>query len=495
MRLGGRLTRHFLMRVALLLMALGAVFLAWILVVAYFTTNTGQSETAIGTNQIVREAARETTLSAGGTPEFSKKLVTDSERAGVWVQVLDENGDELVQTGKPAHIPTHFTPGGLVLLRQTPRANNMRQSAVSTWVTDIGGRELTFVAGLPLNADGTPTVVIGGRTSGASPPTFWALFFGLLVAGAVTTIGVSYLFGRSLAMPPAHMMRWLSALAEGDFAEPVDRRGKPVSRGADGGLKHPYTTYREVFASLDTLTAKLRQTEEERARIEAARDEWLASVSHDLRTPLTSVQGYAEMLASEYDFDADEVRRQAGLIATQAGHMDELIDDMNLSFRLRADAPVLHQQSVDLVEIVREAAVDLANDPRAAELTVLFDEPAGTGAVLVSADATLLRRAIANLLVNAAVHNPAGTTVRASVARQGEWALVRVADDGVGMDETTTARLFDRYFRGTDTSHAEGTGLGMAITRQIAVAHGGRIDVASTPGAGTIVQIALPTGA
>lgn len=492
MRLGGRLTGHFLARVALLLVALGTVFLAWILVVSYYTVGAGNTQdTRVGTSQIVRQAAQEATLSAAGLPALSKDVTAEAAAAGVWVQVLDESGAEITSTPHPASVPVRYTPGQLVLYRQTP--GEIGQQSVSTWATRLGTRDLTFVAGMPRSSGSAPALFLGKRVVNPEPPTLWTLLGVLLLAGGATTIGVAWLTGRNLAQPPVHMMAWLSALARGEYAEPTDKRGRPVSRIAEGGaLRKPYATYREVFASLDRLTAELRSTAEERARIEAARDEWLASVSHDLRTPLTSVKGYAQMLASEHEFDAEEVRRQAALIATQASHMDALLDDMNLSFRLRSDALVLERRPIDLIELAREAAVDLANDPRAADRSVVFEEPPGTGTIVVSADASLLRRALTNLLANAAVHNPPGTTVRVSVSHESAWAVVRVTDDGVGMDEATRARLFDRYFRGTSTGSVEGTGLGMAITREIALAHDGSIEVASTPGAGTTVQFALP---
>lgn len=492
MRLGGRLTGHFLARVALLLAALGTVFLAWIIVASYLTLGGGGDQgTRVGTSQIVREISDTATMTAQGELRLDESVLARARSSAIWVQVLDERGIEMTATTLPADVPSSYTPGQLVFYRQTP--GEIGQQAVSTWAASLGGRDLTFVAGLPRGATGTPSVFVGKRVITPEPPTFWVLFAGLLVAGGVTTIGVAWLTGRNLARPLVHMMNWLAALARGEYAEPLDRRGRRLSRSADGTmLRKPYTTYREVFASLDRLTAELRSTAEERARIEAARDEWLASVSHDLRTPLTSVKGYAQMLASEYEFDAEEVRRQAGLIATQASHMDALLDDMNLSFRLRSDALVLDRRPLDLIEVVREAAIDLANDPRALDRTVVFEEPPGAGAISVNMDAALVRRALANLLVNAAVHNPVGTTVRVRVAHEGPWAIVRVADDGVGMDEATRARLFDRYFRGTSTGSVEGTGLGMAITREIVVAHGGTIEVASAVGAGTTVQIALP---
>lgn len=493
MRLGGRLTGHFLARVALLLAALGTVFLGWIVVVSVFTftANRTTEGSGVGTSQLVREASTETTVLPDGRVALSAKMIADAKRAGAWVQVLDEEGVEETSTARPAGVPMHYTPGELVLYRQQPTKLGMR--SVSTWAVEIGRRDLTLVVGTSGESRSGPAVLLDKRITSPRPGTIWSLLLGLLVAGGVVTLGIAWLFGRSLARPLVHMMDWLSALARGEYAEPVDRRGCPVSRTPDGiALRRPYSTYREVFGSLQTLTSELRSTAAERERIESARDEWLASVSHDLRTPLTSVKGYAQMLASDYEFDPEEVRAHAALIATQAGHMDELLDDMNLSFRLRSDALVLDKRPVEVVELVREAAVDLANDPRSRACQVVFDEPAGVGGILVSGDVRLLRRALANLLVNAAVHNPAGTTVRVGVSREGEWVLVRVSDDGVGMDEITRSRLFDRYFRGTSTGAVEGSGLGMAISRQIVVAHGGRIDVASAVGAGTTVQIALP---
>ncbi|MHB8925500.1 MAG: sensor histidine kinase [Coriobacteriia bacterium] len=315
----------------------------------------------------------------------------------------------------------------------------------------------------------------------------------LLYGGAVVTLGTAWFTGRGLARPMVHMMRWLSMLARGEYREPGDDNGRPLSRTVAGRRHRQYATYREVFDSLDTLTAELKSTADERARLESAREEWIAGVTHDLRTPLTSIQGYADVLTSEYEFSPEEIRRQAGVIAMQAGHMDALLDDLNLSFRLHADALPLDRRATDLVELVREAAVGLANDPRAAEAKVVFDEPSGIGPITLDVDAVMLRRALSNLLVNAAVHNPQGTTVRIAVTRGGADIRITIADDGVGMDDATRMRLFDRYFRGTSTRvGADGTGLGMAISRQIVQAHGGDIAVESAPDRGTTVVVHLP---
>jgi signal transduction histidine kinase len=91
------------------------------------------------------------------------------------------------------------------------------------------------------------------------------------------------------------------------------------------------------------------------------------------------------------------------------------------------------------------------------------------------------------------VHNPEGTTVTARATREGGWARVDIADDGVGMDEATLGRLFDRYYRGTASGgDAYGTGLGMAIARQLVEAHGGSVEVRSAVGEGTTISVRLP---
>ncbi|PKQ38209.1 MAG: hypothetical protein CVT59_02995 [Actinobacteria bacterium HGW-Actinobacteria-1] len=492
MRLEGRLSGHFLGRVALLVGGLGFVFLLWLGGLAFSAFQT--REAAAPPSDILRTAA-EVTRVTSDTVTLDAETVAAVTEGGYWLQVLDERGDEVTRVAAPADVPTHFTPGGLVLARQNPRT--IGQAKVSTWVETIGGREITFVLGQEIGPEPAGPDIYVGADRPVSQRTLWLMMVLLLGGGAAAVLGSAWLFGRGLARPLVHMMTWLSALAEGDFAEPLDRRGVPASRlGPGGPRRRQYRTYREVFDSLDSLTNVLRSTAEERQRLEDARNEWIAGVSHDLRTPLTSIQGYADVLASEYEFDATEVRRQADVIARQADHMDALLDDLNLSFRLRADALPLAFERVDLVELVREMAVELANDPRAAGREVLFAEPAGGGALSAEVDPSMLRRSVMNLLVNAAVHNPAGTTVTVTLGREGSDALIEVADDGIGMTAETRERLFDRYFRGTSTSDdAEGTGLGMAIARQIVVAHGGTIEVSSEPDAGTRVLVRVPLAA
>ncbi len=94
------------------------------------------------------------------------------------------------------------------------------------------------------------------------------------------------------------MMNWLKNLSNGKLQEPKDKRGRPASRSGEGRLRRPYRVYREVIQSLDSLTGSLKQAEEARSRLEKSREEWITGVPHDLKTPLSSIKGYADLLAT-----------------------------------------------------------------------------------------------------------------------------------------------------------------------------------------------------
>ncbi|MDI6901629.1 MAG: HAMP domain-containing sensor histidine kinase [Anaerosomatales bacterium] len=484
MSIKGRFTGHFLTRAFALFAVLGLLFAVWLAVLALGIVGVAGPGTPTGESpvQIMERLESETTVSPTGEVVVGVGALEAVDENRGWLQVLDAEGYEIFGHRVPDEIPGHYTPGQLVHVRQAP--GRVGQAGIHTWYS--AETDLTWVLG---TESGWSTPLTDRVTLNQA--------IGVLgIASLAVALLVAWASSGTLARPVGHMMAWLGNLAGGEYAEPRDRYGRPMSRAPDSRRRRPYRTYREVFDALDKLTAELARTEAERERLESAREEWIAGISHDLKTPLSSVRGYADLLASDYTFEAAEVREHAALIGEQADHMEALIGDLLLTYRLRAEALPLHLERVDAVELVREAVVDLANDPRAADRTVRFEEPPGSGPVTVSVDARWFRRALTNLLVNCAVHNPPGTTVRATVLRSVDTVEITVGDDGRGMDAETVSRLFDRYFRGTSTdADAVGTGLGMAIARQLVESMGGTLTVRSAPGQGTVFTITLGSAA
>ncbi|MCM2411083.1 HAMP domain-containing sensor histidine kinase [Streptomyces sp. RKAG290] len=217
---------------------------------------------------------------------------------------------------------------------------------------------------------------------------------------------------------------------------------------------------------------------------------FVADASHELRTPVTAVLGYADLHHQGVLGDAGRRERVMAGITHEALRMRRLVDDLLTLARLDS-APGPRRAPVDLAEIVR-AAADAARvvaPDHPLELSV----PA-TGPV-VSGDGDQLRRLVDNLLANVRAHTPAGTTARVEVTSARSSALVTVTDDGPGIPADVLPRVLDRFYRAAGTHSGGGSGLGLAIVAAVTASHGGTVEVTSPPGSGgTTVQVVLPAG-
>ncbi|MGZ7440662.1 sensor histidine kinase [Paenibacillus sp. TH7-28] len=243
---------------------------------------------------------------------------------------------------------------------------------------------------------------------------------------------------------------------------------------------------------MQILTDKLIQSETDRRTLEKNRRNWLAGITHDLKTPLSYIQGYASMIAAEqYNWSEREVKSFGAKIEQKSTHIQKLIDDLNASFQSENGKITLQKTHTEMVEFLRCITLDTANSPRSAEYVFAYDTDLET--CFLEADTALLQRAIQNVLVNAVIHNPPGTEIRVSVNKKPGVFCIQVADNGAGMDEETRNNLFESYYRGTPTDQpAEGSGLGLAIARQLIELHNGLIRAESAPERGTAILIELP---
>nr|WP_275900739.1 HAMP domain-containing sensor histidine kinase [Paenibacillus periandrae] len=288
-------------------------------------------------------------------------------------------------------------------------------------------------------------------------------------------------------------MDWLQHLANDDYNEPTDRKGRPRSIHKNQKLKRRYRLFTEIFTSLSRLSDTLKRNDDVRIRLEKTREEWIAGVTHDLKTPLSSIFGYAHLLETDdYEWTREEVREFAAIIKEKASYMDAMIGDLSITYRLKNEAQPLSLERVEMNAFIERAIIRLLQDPRlsAANVTLTrMDQE-----LSYPIDPGWFNRIIDNIVANAVLHNPPGTAVRISLSTQDDQGFViLVSDNGQGMDEATAELLFERYFRGTNTEeNDQGTGLGLAIAKQLVLAHGGTIEVQSAYGAGTVIRMAFP---
>jgi len=212
----------------------------------------------------------------------------------------------------------------------------------------------------------------------------------------------------------------------------------------------------------------------------------VADASHELRTPLTSIRGYAELLRRGGFSDEAGVNRALQRVEEEATRMGGLVEDLLLLAELDRGRP-LRSEAVDIHRI----CLDVVGDSNASAHGHALMMAPGRG-VIVIGDAERLTQVAHNLVRNALTHTPAASTVTVSTLVEGGMGVIRVSDDGPGIDPAIASRVFDRFTRGDLARTGTGTGLGLAIVRAIAEALGGSAEAGTRPGGGAEVLVRIP---
>jgi two-component system, OmpR family, phosphate regulon sensor histidine kinase PhoR len=231
------------------------------------------------------------------------------------------------------------------------------------------------------------------------------------------------------------------------------------------------------------------------ARLARMRSDFVANVSHELKTPLSAIRGYAETLRDGALDEAETARRFVDRVLDQCRRLQALLDDLLTLSRLESPDAPREQRPVDLVRVVERSVETVA--PRARERRVEIAVEAAPALPLLEGDANGLERLVLNLLDNAVKYNrPEGrvTVALAPGADEAPEVVLTVADTGIGIPAAALDRIFERFYR-VDKGRARdegGTGLGLAIVKHVAQAHGGRVEVESRPGHGSTFRVRLP---
>jgi signal transduction histidine kinase len=324
-----------------------------------------------------------------------------------------------------------------------------------------------YVARPVMAADGTLLAVVEvSRDLAESQAFLGALRLVLVGAGGgalVAALIASLLLARQLARPLADMASATRAIAAGDLERRV-----PVSSADEIG---------RLAASINRMAADL-------ARLEAARREFIAKISHDLRTPLTAIKGFVINLQ---DVAPESMQAALATIDEQTDRLGRLVNDLLTLSRLQRGELRLQRAPIDLAQVARSTAT-LAG-PKAERLGLGLHLDLPPGLPPLEGDADRLQQALLNLLDNALRVAPAGGLVQIRLALADGELILRVLDDGPGLTPEEEAQAFEPYYRGP----GGGAGLGLSIAREIVVAHGGRIWLRSRLEGGAEAGFCLPT--
>ncbi|KJL49216.1 putative sensor histidine kinase TcrY [Microbacterium hydrocarbonoxydans] len=295
-------------------------------------------------------------------------------------------------------------------------------------------------------------------------------------------------------------LRAVAATATRVANQPLDRGEVEITERVPASEADPRTETGLVGAALNKLLDHVNDSLSARQRNEERMRQFVADASHELRTPLASIRGYSELslrALRQAQGPSSEGHGPGAIegtttslerIQAQSLRMTRLVEDLLLLARLDEGRELVYG-TVDLAQLALEGVSDAQpTAPDHGWSIEVPDEP-----VVVVGDAGRLHQVVTNLLANARTHTPPGTEITLSVAREGEEAVLRVHDDGPGIDPAVREELFARFARG-DSSRARqtgGTGLGLAIAKAIVEGHHGRIEVSSAPG-DTTFAVHLP---
>ncbi|MGE7914926.1 sensor histidine kinase [Lysinibacillus xylanilyticus] len=294
---------------------------------------------------------------------------------------------------------------------------------------------------------------------------FASIFFGghILVLIGVTFLSISV--SRQFVRPLVYVLSRIERLTQFDYSEVRD---KNIHHRKTGKLKRKFKLFQPVDESLNNLSIRLSSNERQIKHAEQLREEWITGLSHDLKTPLSSIFGYSTMLASEdYEWTKEEMRIFANTMQEKATYMDALIQDLTYTYQLK-------NKAIQLEKVLLPLNVWL---PQFADEQVSVKV---YGNVILEADELLSKRILDNLITNAKKYTPVGTKVSVEAQNIGKGVMLTIADQGPGIPQEELDNLFERYYRGTNTTDdTTGTGLGLAITKQLIDLHDGTISVRS----------------
>jgi signal transduction histidine kinase len=382
---------------------------------------------------------------------------------GMWAEGLDADFNVIEVRGVKLDAPMSYTLAELIAYTDVrdqaawPEATEFEgflktvdgPGELRYWLTKINRDDLAT----------EPSFVISA-TEGTFQPFFF-LFAGVaLVLVGGCTLGLSRYLRRRIKRP-------LDALAEGLERIEAGERDVRLDVKAD-------REFSAILASFDRMAVRLREEQARREEAERRKNQLLLDLSHDIKTPLATIQAYSRAL-QEGVAGPDKAGQYLETIEAKAGRVTDLSDDLFTILSMDNQDYPLAAAPADLAELVRVACAAHYEQFGEAGLTLTVAVP--DGPVEVVADAGLVRRAVDNLLGNALKYDTAGDGVEVTLTRGSDGVTVTVADDGAAIPEAAQETMFDAFARGDRArSSAEGTGLGLTIARAVAVKHGGRLE-------------------
>ena len=393
-------------------------------------------------------------LSASGISEETEQELNGNH---IWAMLLDASGHCIWEVSLPEEIPTQYTIQDVAVFSK----GYLQDYPV--FVRNMANGLL--VLGYPKDSF--------MKLTGNYFPIRAIRLFPLFVTG-ILAIDILLLF----------LVYYFSKRKISKNTEPIMASIKTLSTGKPVDLS--------IRGELSEIADSVNQASQVLSRQNQARANWISGVSHDIRTPLSMIMGYAGRIASDRLASGD-IQQEAEIIRAQSAKIKDLVQDLNLVSQLEYEMQPLHKEPVRLSKLLRSYAADLLNAGISEKHSIEVEISPEAETAVIDCDARLISRAINNLVQNSINHNPQGCTISLGLIRSDTAIFLTVADNGVGMSAEKLRELEEKphYMESTDERLDLRHGLGMLLVRQIMEVHGGVMEINTTQICGLTVILSF----
>lgn len=384
-------------------------------------------------------AMLEMASAAATTEGLTDDAIQKLRQYNIWAMYLTPNGECFWTLDVPEEVPRNYNIQDVALFSK----GYLEDYPVFVWNTDEG----LLVLGYPKDSYMKITSNYYSIEAIQKIPFY---VMGMLGMDALCLFLAYYFSKRRIIQNTEPIVEAIETLAD----------GKPASLHIDGELS-------EIAASVNKASQIISRQNEARAN-------WISGVSHDIRTPLSMIMGYAGRIAAN-EATTDKVREQAEIVRKQSVKIKELVQDLNLVSQLEYEMQPLHKEQIRLSKLIRSYVAELLNSGISDAYTIEIDIAPEAENAMLECDARLISRAVNNLVQNSMKHNPQGCEICLSLAASKNQLILAVTDNGTGLSEEKLQELEGKphYMESTDERLDLRHGLGLLIVQQVAAAHNG----------------------
>jgi signal transduction histidine kinase len=403
--------------------------------------------------RVMLEMTAATSTLTGVSEETARKL----RQNNIWAIYLNQDGECIWSIDLPDEVPESYTIQDVALFAK----GYIEDYPVFAWNTNDG----LLVLGYPKDSYTKLT------SNYYSIPTIKMLPFfiiGILAVDLLLLFSAYFFSKRKIIRNTEPIIAAVETLSD----------GKPISLRINGDLS-------EVADSVNRASRILSKQNEARAN-------WISGVSHDIRTPLSVIMGYAGRIAGDKSASSS-IKEQAEIVRKQSIKIKELVQDLNLVSQLEYEMQPLHKEPVRLSKVIRSYVAELLNMGIFDTYTIEIEITSDAETAVLECDVRLISRAINNLVQNSIKHNPRGCKIRIILEATGGLLVLVIEDNGTGLSAEKMQELEEKphYMESTDERLDLRHGLGLLIVRQVAEAHNGSMAVRNCEGGGCKIALSF----